>query len=90
MLLDTQEKIKAFKEHGFPVFKPLEKHPNSLSGTKQKLDKIKEMGGYIFKRGKETYFFTERQIMLGSPHRMNKTEKGNWYAAYLIPEAFRV
>lgn len=90
MKLDTEQKIKDFKLHAFPTFEPLEKHPNSISGTKQKIDKIKEKGGFLFKRNGEIFFFKEDEILLGSPYKMNQTLKGLWYKVYLIPEKFRV
>jgi len=90
MELKTEQIRKEFKSHAFPTFAPLEKHPNSISGTKQKLDKIKEKGGFLFKRDGKLYFFKEDEILLGSPYKMNKTLKGLWYAVYLIPEKFRV
>jgi len=90
MKLETIEQKKDFKLHAFPTFKPLEKHPNSISGTRQKLDKIKEKGGFLFKRNGDTFFFKATEIPLGTPHKMNQMLKGDWYAVYLIPEEFRI
>ena len=87
MELDTEEKRRIFSPREFPTFEPLITHPNSISGAQQKLDKIKEKGGFLFKRNGKIFFFRENEISLSDPHL---TSKDNGYAVYLIPEKFRI
>ena len=88
MKLD-KEQIDNFKKANFPIFRPTKKYPNSFSGNANKLSQIKQYGGLLFKRGKDTFFFKEDEITLQKPKITNTYSIAPWKAAYHIPLKYR-